>query len=219
MQSDKLLLNISRIACILAFIVITVGAYTRLSDAGLGCPDWPGCYGRMIVPVEDTHIEKANQVYPERPLEHAKAWKEMFHRYVAGTLGLLILAICFLTWTKTKCLRTRMLGTALLLLVIFQALLGMWTVTLLLKPAVVVAHLLGGMTIISLLYWLMLRQQSFLNKNIHRNQAGLLPWVIFGLFVLGCQISLGGWTSSNYAALACPDFPTCQGEFWPGHEF
>ena len=216
---NRTLLNVSRVAVVLAFFVITIGAYTRLSDAGLGCPDWPGCYGQMLVPEHTEHVEKANQAYPDRPVEQAKAWKEMIHRYVAGTLGLLILAICVLAWLKTSDSRTRVFGTALLMLVIFQALLGMWTVTLLLKPVVVMAHLLGGMTIISLLYWLALRQQVMVDGPRFLWQTNLRGWAIIGLIILACQISLGGWTSSNYAALACPDFPTCQGEVWPNMDF
>ena len=218
MQSNKVLLFLSRIACVLAFLVIVLGAYTRLSDAGLGCPDWPGCYGAMVVPEADDHIAQANEAYPDRPIEQGKAWKEMIHRYFAGTLGLLILTICIVCWLKTDSVRTRTLGTFLLLLVIFQAMLGMWTVTLLLKPLIVMGHLLGGMTILSLLYWLMLRQQAKLNMPV-KTEPRFRMWALIGLIVLVAQISLGGWTSSNYAALVCPDFPTCQGAYWPDMDF
>ena len=219
MKTNSTLLNISRIACVLAFLVIVIGAYTRLSDAGLGCPDWPGCYGRILVPEEVAHVDAANAAYPERPLEQSKAWKEMGHRYVAGTLGLLILSICILAWLKTESVNARLLGTALVLLVIFQALLGMWTVTLLLKPVIVMSHLLGGMTILGLLYWMLLRQQGAATISPGRCEPRLFVWAITGLVILVLQILLGGWTSSNYAALACPDFPTCQGSLWPKMDF
>ncbi len=219
MNPNLSLLNSCRLACVLAFVVIILGAYTRLSDAGLGCPDWPGCYGRMVVSDETKYINAANEAYPDRPFKEDKAWKEMIHRYVAGTLGILILFMAAFAWMKTINTHTRLLASGLLLLVIFQALLGMWTVTLLLKPFVVVMHLLGGMTIISLLYWMMLRVQLD-NSGISRQEdSSLTMWAVFGLVVLVLQISLGGWTSSNYAALACPDFPTCQRAIWPEMDF
>jgi len=210
------LLNLARVACVLALTVIVLGAYTRLSDAGLGCPDWPGCYGNLIVPDQ---VEQANEAYPERPLEKAKAWKEMVHRYAASSLGLLILIMTFLTWAKASLSNMRSFSSALLLLVIFQGMLGMWTVTLLLKPVIVLAHLIGGLTILSLLYWTVLRQQSLQVIGTNTDNNKLLPLVIVGMIVLAMQISLGGWTSSNYAALACPDFPTCQGVWWPNMDF
>jgi heme a synthase len=216
MQFDKTLLNIARVATVLAFIVIVVGAYTRLSDAGLGCPDWPGCYGKLLVPDE---VDAGNVNLSVRPLEHAKAWKEMIHRYVASTLGLLILIMASISWIKKSLSNTRMFTSALLMLVIFQGMLGMWTVTLLLKPVIVMSHLLGGLTILSLLCWTILRQQSRHGVFVSNGYKKILPLVIFALIVLVMQISLGGWTSSNYAALACPDFPTCQGVWWPNMDF
>ncbi len=216
MNHNKLLLNLARVACILALTVIVLGAYTRLSDAGLGCPDWPGCYGNLIVPDQ---AELANEAFPERPLEQAKAWKEMMHRYAASFLGLLILIMAFLCWTKPSLSDMRIFASALLLLVIFQGVLGMWTVTLLLKPVIVLSHLLGGLSILSLLYWTVLRQQSREAVAGSSGNSKLLPLVIVGMIILGMQITLGGWTSSNYAALACPDFPTCQGVWWPKMDF
>ena len=216
---NKTILYISRFACVLALIVITVGAYTRLSHAGLGCPDWPGCYGQMIVPAEEDKVLAANEAWPERPLKADKAWIEMAHRYVAGALGLVIMFICFYAWFRQRDAYTRWLSTGLLALVIFQALLGMWTVTLLLKPLVVMSHLLGGMTILCLLYWLSLRQQGQLQAAARVSVPEMKPWAILGLLVLTLQISLGGWTSTNYAALACPDFPTCHGVVWPEMNF
>ena len=212
------MLLIARFACVLAFFVIIVGVYTRLSDAGLGCPDWPGCYGQLFVP-DETEAAQASAAYPERPLEKAKAWIEMTHRYIAGTLGFVIFSICVIAWRKTYPMSTRVIALLLAVLVIFQALLGMWTVTLLLKPVVVMSHLLGGMTILSLLYWLMLREQSSLMILPGRWQPELFPFAVAGIVILILQISLGGWTSTNYAALACPDFPTCQGSLWPNMDF
>ncbi len=203
----------SLLATGLALIVIVLGAYVRLSDAGLGCPDWPGCYGALIVPAQAVAISEANAAYPDRPLHQGKAWKEMLHRYVAGVLGLLILFLAIQAWRQ----RQYVVPASILLgAVVFQSLLGMWTVTLLLKPVVVVAHLLGGLTILSLLFWLVLRQTSTPGLA----QPGFLPWALLGLGTIIVQISLGGWTSANYAALVCPEFPTCRaGAWWPQTNF
>ena len=153
MANDTLHLWFRRIALIgtgLALVVVILGAYTRLSDAGLGCPDWPGCYGHLGVPDESHEIERANTAYPERPVEAHKAWKEMVHRYFAGTLGLLILGLTVLAIANHRHARQPVLLPVLLLaLVTFQAMLGMWTVTLQLKPLVVMGHLLGGFATLS----------------------------------------------------------------------
>lgn len=197
----------------LAMIVIVLGAYVRLSDAGLGCPDWPGCYGELIpTDIADGDI-KAD--YPERPLvETGKAWREMVHRYVAAALGFLILLIAALAWrNREQPGQPVIVPVTTLGVVIFQGLLGMWTVTLLLKPVIVMGHLLGGLTTLGLLFWLLLED----TRNKGASQASRhVPWpALIGLLVLICQIALGGWTSSNYAALACPDLPTCMGQWWP----
>ena len=218
MMHSRLLLLIAGFACMLAFFVITVGAYTRLSDAGLGCPDWPGCYGQFFVP-DEAEAAQVNAAYPERPLEKGKAWIEMAHRYIAGTLGFVIFGICVIAWRKAYPMSTRVTASLLAVLVIFQSLLGMWTVILLLKPVVVMLHLFGGMTILSLLYWLMLREQSSLTILPERWQPELFPFAVVGIVILILQILLGGWTSTNYAALACPDFPACQGSLWPNMDF
>ena len=216
MQANKIILNIARISIILTLIVIVLGAYVRLSDAGLGCPDWPGCYGSILVPDQ---VEPDNEHLEVRPLEHAKAWKEMIHRYAASTLGFLILVMAFMSWFKSSLSNLRTFASALLVLVIFQGMLGMWTVTLLLKPVIVMAHLIGGLTILCLLVWLVLRQQSQQGVFVSAAYKPLFPISVFAIIVLSLQISLGGWTSSNYAALACPDFPTCQGVWWPNMDF
>lgn len=221
MRAHSPLLNLGRLACGLTFIVIIVGAYTRLTDAGLGCPDWPGCYGRMIISTQADYIAEAQAFWPERPLQTDKAWIEMAHRYIAGLLGLMILAIAVLAWAGKPAPRIRLLTGGLLLLVVFQALLGMWTVTLLLKPFIVALHLLGGMAIIGLLHWLTLELRPAPGSAPGPAPAGvnLTPWAVAALLVLILQIALGGWTSTNYAALACPDFPACQGKLWPPMDF
>ncbi len=203
------------IACLVALCVVVLGAYVRLTDAGLGCPDWPGCYGELVLPADAAERAAAQAAYPDRLLEPGKAWREMIHRYLASTLGFLILVIAFLAWrNRDQYQQPVVLPLILLGVVIFQGLLGMWTVTLLLKPLIVMAHLLGGLATTALLFWLILehRRRSVIQTMPLRRVY--LPAAL-GLLVLICQIALGGWTSSNYAALACPDLPTCGGEWWP----
>jgi cytochrome c oxidase assembly protein subunit 15 len=180
----------------LTFVVVVVGAYVRLSDAGLGCPDWPLCYGKPI---------------PDEP--DAKQWKEMGHRWLAGTLGLLLFALLLGAWRKRQ---SPGLATAIAALVVFQAALGMWTVTLLLKPAIVTAHLAGGMTLLALLVWYFLSRLSHATAPEAR---ALRPPAAIALAVLAAQILLGGWVSANYAALACPDLPLCLGQVVPPMDF
>jgi len=208
------------LAAIIAFCVIVLGAWVRLSHAGLGCPDWPGCYGQLTWPQATHEIQSANQAFPDRPFEAHKAWREMVHRYLAGSLVLLIFAMSWLAWRGPEALRKfRPITTALVVLIIFQALLGMWTVTLKLKPVIVMAHLLGGLTNFSLVLWLMYssrREFSDQPSMVLRKMHG--P-VVIGIIVLALQVALGGWTSANYAALACPDFPTCGGQWWPDANF
>lgn len=205
----------ARASLILALLVVVLGAYVRLSHAGLGCPDWPGCYGEMIV---SDKINETAHLYPERPFESDKAWKEMVHRYAAGLLGLLIFIMAVLSWRKrNETGISPVIPTVLAVLVLLQALLGMWTVTLLLKPVVVMAHLLGGMTILALLFWMNLRLGR--PRDSARRRNDWLPWAIAGIGIVAFQISLGGWTSANYSALVCPDLPTCQGSWWPDMDF
>ena len=212
--------KLAMIAAIIAFCVIVLGAWVRLSHAGLGCPDWPGCYGQLTWPEAAQEIETANQAFPERPYEPNKAWREMVHRYLAGALMLLIFTIAWKTWRDPQSRRQfKYLATVLVLLIIFQALLGMWTVTLKLKPIIVMAHLLGGLTSFSLILWLMFssRRQHADKPNIKvRKMRGA---IITAVLILAMQIALGGWTSANYAALACPDVPMCTGQWWPETNF
>jgi cytochrome c oxidase assembly protein subunit 15 len=280
------------VACVLAFFLIMYGAFVRLSNAGLSCPDWPTCYGHITWPVAPHAVARADQAFPNRPVEIHKTWREQTHRFAAGTLGILVLALALAaTWTARRRLGVVVaavvligvgiplymvkdyvtssvlaaLGEALLLacvvfwrdagwrriavlalaVVCFQALLGMWTVTWLLKPIVVSGHLLGGMATFGLLAWIAWRLQW---GQVHfsaesparpkptqksepdpipgsdpRWERGLYHAAVVGVVLLACQIFLGGWTSSNYAALACgiggSAFPTCLGQWWPVMDF
>lgn len=209
---------------VFTFVVVVVGAFVRLTNAGLGCPDWPGCYGQ-ITPAHAAHdIAQAvtAQGGTHGPVSIQKAWHEMLHRYLAGTLGLLILGITAMAWVQRRRLaQSPLLASALLLLVMFQAALGMWTVTMLLKPVIVTMHLLGGMATLALLTWLAMRQQQpvKLLKPPAKAALALRKWAALGLLLLVAQITLGGWVSTNYAALACIDLPTCHGEWVPKMDF
>ncbi len=204
---------LSVLAAIVAFCVVVLGSYVRLSDAGLGCPDWPGCYGALTVPQSESAIQSAQQAYPDKPVVHAKAWKEMAHRYLAGSLGLLVVALAVLAYRQRHAITTSwQLSAGLVVLIVLQALLGMWTVTLLLKPVIVTLHLLGGMTTLALLSWIAFRHSSTQEMALPASQQW---WLRVALLVWIAQVLLGGWTSSNYAALACTDFPTCHGLWWP----
>ena len=206
-------------ATLLALIVVSFGAYTRLTDSGLGCPDWPGCYGTLSVPESIHQIEKAQAVYPDSPVEVEKAWIEMIHRYIAGILGVMILVIAFMSIKLRDQINYSLKWPFFLLgLVIFQAALGMWTVTLLLKPAVVSSHLLGGMTVLGILTFLMHRNYGTHRENFVSNRFER-KIIRFSLVLLFIQIALGGWTSTNYAALACTDYPTCHGSLIPEMDF
>ena len=298
------------VACVLAFFLIMYGSFVRLSNAGLSCPDWPTCYGRITWPVKPAAVAKADKAFPNRPVETHKAWREQTHRFAAGTLGLLVLAEALVATFAAKrrfglviaavvligigipmymarnyvtASVLAALGEALLLgvaffwrdagwrrvavlalaVVCFQALLGMWTVTWLLKPIVVSGHLLGGMATFALLAWIAWRLSFFplppgegavsaakaemagegsgprtlhelagpspqryalgATRRLSRRERGLYRAAVVGLVLLACQIFLGGWTSSNYAALACgiggSAFPTCLGQWWPAMDF
>lgn len=257
--------RIAAFATAFAFLVIVFGAFVRLSNAGLSCPDWPTCYGKATWPGHEQDIARANAAFPERPFETHKAWREQVHRMIAGTLGLLVFALALVAAWRRRALLAALLAAALaaalgivayikgayeasavlssvaialplfaalrldrsapwrvavvaFAVVILQAMLGMWTVTLLLKPVVVMAHLLGGLLTFSLLGYVALRLGG--TQAPTDAQARLRPMVVVALVLLTLQIALGGWTSANYAALACGiDFPKCAGTWWPTADF
>lgn len=256
--------RIAWLAVGLALCVIVFGAFVRLSNAGLSCPDWPTCYGRASWP-QSTHEVADHAASAIRPFETHKAWREQVHRHIAATLGMLVLILSLLAARKRRFGLATILGasalvaaaiplymhgehvaasilaiigeaillfaalrwsnldlarvTALTLaVIIFQALLGMWTVTWLLKPVVVMAHLLGGLTTFSLLVWMAWRATD--QPITLADAIPLRRWLIGGLVLLGIQIALGGWVSANYAAVACGlDFPKCVGRWWPPADF
>ena len=199
----------------MALLVVVLGAFTRLVDAGLGCPDWPGCYGYFTVPETAEEIRVAESRFPAALVEVGKAWAEMVHRYFATGLGALIVGI---TWFAYRNRRQVPFGlpVALLFMVILQGAFGAWTVTLKLWPQVVTAHLLGGFTTLSLLWLLALRLG--LGAGLAAEPSLKRPAAV-ALAVVVLQIGLGGWVTSNYAALACPDFPTCHGQWLPPLDF
>ncbi|MFA7553171.1 MAG: COX15/CtaA family protein [Spongiibacteraceae bacterium] len=261
--------------CLCAVVVIGLGAFTRLADAGLGCPDWPTCYGHAFWPTTASDVERANQAFPDMPVEHDKTWPEMVHRYFAQALGYIAIALLVIAVVRRRepqpiklvsgllainvlmAVVTAIVGTVMepyavgsvvvtmwvlaylglkrgkskqpfklpafiLVFIILQGLFGMWTVTLKLWPQVVTMHLLGGFSVFSLLWLLTLR------LNNQHWKVPFLSWkqlqafkklAVLGLIVVSCQIALGGWTTSNYAALACPDLPTCQGQWLPQMAF
>lgn len=201
------------VSIFLALVVIILGVYTRLTDAGLGCPDWPGCYGQLVVPQSDIHIEAANTAFPERPLEAEKAWNEMIHRYFATSLGFFILVIFLVAVYKKFAGKSGpiKLPFLLLLLVCFQGALGMWTVTLNLLPVVVMGHLLGGFTVLSCLFILYLRLTPYRIPGGDSQIRKYGKFGLLGIVLLVVQIALGGWTSANYASMACTELPICEG--------
>ncbi|WP_288363466.1 COX15/CtaA family protein [uncultured Spongiibacter sp.] len=209
-------------ACLVAIIVLGMGVFTRLADAGLGCPDWPGCYGHVLWPTEDHEVARANEAYPEMPVEHDKTWPEMVHRYLATSLGLFTIGILVFALRNRGPEQPLKLPVFLLAFIILQGMFGMWTVTLKLWPQVVTAHLLGGFTTISLLWLLTLRlnnQRWQLPAIVEPKLTALRPLVVVGLLIVVGQIALGGWTTSNYADIASPDFPRCQGAWLPPMDF
>lgn len=233
MPVARLIRPLALAGVLLCFTVVVLGAYVRLTAAGLGCPDWPGCYGHAT-PFGAQESAAAQAAFPLRPLDAGKAWREMIHRYAAATLGLIIVSIAALAIaTRRMRLVTIRYALALLAIVVFQGILGMLTVTWQLKPLIVTAHLVFGLTTLGLLWslWLSVPGDSWGAARLRAVEhtistagsasSALRAWrlVVIGLIALGVQIALGGWTSSNYAAIACPDFPTCQGAWWPHADF
>lgn len=262
--------RLALLGAILAFGVVMLGAFVRLSHAGLGCPDWPVCYGHLAWPTAEEHIAEANEAFPERPVEVEKAWKEQVHRFLAATLGMIVFVLALVASWRVRPHRYLLFGAAaaaaagivtymkgwipiasvlsvlsivlplygmfawrrghedgwrarhtagLLALIIVQAMLGMWTVTLLVKPIIVTAHLLGGMATFVLMWLLYLRDRGTLKVNEDRRHTGVRRLALVAVAAVVLQIFLGGWTSTNYAALACPDFPTCQTQWVPPMDF
>ncbi len=222
-QQLKLAYRLALLATVVAAVVVMLGAYTRLADAGLGCPDWPGCYGHFLWPNEAHEIASAEQRFPDTKVEVAKTWPEMVHRYFASFLGLLLVGLAILAWRNREGRDFPFrLPVFLLFLVIWQGLFGMWTVTLKLWPQVVTIHLLGGMSIFSLVWLLTLRLQNrrwILTNASWRKLKKRRPWLIVGVVIVFIQIALGGWVSSNYAAFACSGFPRCNAEWLPHMDF
>ena len=214
--------RLSGFATVLTLGLLMLGAWVRLTDAGLGCPDWPGCYGQLTPAHASDQIAAAvtAQGGEHGPVSMGKAWREMLHRYVASFLGLVIIAIAVLGWRlRGRLAQSPALAVALVGVVVLQGLFGMWTVTLLLRPAIVTGHLIGGMLVFALLVWLWQRQRPEPHYVDAEPVAALRRGALAGLALVSMQIVLGGWTSTNYAALACSDLPTCQGQWWPPMNF
>ncbi|HET9122783.1 MAG TPA: COX15/CtaA family protein [Acidiferrobacteraceae bacterium] len=221
-DKQQMFFRLALVAFVLAYAVVLMGAFTRIENAGLGCPDWPGCYGRVFAPTTPAQVEHAQHFAPQADISPAKAWKEMIHRYMAGLLSIAILAMAVVGMQlQRRTHRARyLLPLVAVVLLVFQALLGMLTVTWKLNPLIVMGHLLGGLSILSLLWWIILREQRLFRSKPSTPLTRRLRWLaLLALVIVIAQIALGGWTSSNYAGLACPDFPTCQAQWWPQMDF
>lgn len=265
LRTRKIVPYLAILAAVFAFGLVMFGAFVRLSNAGLSCPDWPTCYGQATWPHHAQAVAQADAAFPDRPYEASKAWREQVHRMLAGTLGVLVLVLALMAARRDRLTQLAIILSALfaaigvtlylrgerdlssglallaillptagacwlrervalkmsvlaLAVIIFQAMLGMWTVTLLLKPIVVMGHLIGGITTFGLLAYAALRCNGVGMRD--DSYATLRHAVVIGIVLLGCQIALGGWTSANYAALACgTDFPTCLGQWAPPMDF
>jgi cytochrome c oxidase assembly protein subunit 15 len=207
-----------KLAWVTAFLTLDLvmfGAFTRLTDSGLGCPDWPGCYGHSNPLSAGEPIRAAQTALPSGPVTMTKAWIEMVHRYLAMAVGFLIIVLTVLAWRRWSARRDRRpwLATATLAAVCLQGAFGALTVTMKLQPAIVTAHLLGGVGLLALLTWLALRESP--SPPVDPRAAAFRPLAIAAAVLLVVQIALGGWVSTNYAVLACPDFPLCQGRLAP----
>ena len=210
--------NLSLFGICLAFVVIALGAWTRLVDAGLGCPDWPGCYGFIVFPTNEAEIALAESRYPMFPYDIIKAIPEVVHRYFAAVLGFLAIILEYFSFKQNENKKIRAWTIGLLIFICFQGLFGYLTVSLKLLPIIVTGHLFGGFTTLTLFFLIFLKAGNFqiLNKMAIPKLKGIAG---LALFVLIIQIFLGVWTSTNYASLACADFPTCQGSYLPEMDF
>jgi cytochrome c oxidase assembly protein subunit 15 len=211
----------------LTFDLIVFGGFTRLTDSGLGCPDWPGCFAQANPFLAHEHITAAEAAMPSGPVTVAKAWIEMIHRYLAMGIGVLIMALMATSWIQWRRTHNRAFApgipTALFLFVLLQGAFGAWTVTMKLQPVIVTIHLLLGLLLLALLTWLGVREDHLLKpQSADRDRAGLRAlrrWSLLAGAVLLVQLALGGWVSTNYATLACEDFPLCQGQLVPTMDF
>jgi heme a synthase len=210
------------VTAFITFDLIAFGAFTRLSDSGLGCPDWPGCYGKATPAQAMPQIIAEQTAMPTGPVTVPKAWIEMIHRYVAMVVGFLIIVIVAMAWRRrNEAQQSPWPATLILVLVCVQGAFGAWTVTLKLQPIIVSIHLMLGNLLLLSLVWLASTAHAkhhYSNSlgGLFAERANGLRWaVVFGLFLLFTQIGLGGWVSTNYAALACPDFPLCHGKLMP----
>jgi heme a synthase len=204
----------------LTFDLVLFGAFTRLSDSGLGCPDWPGCYGSVSPVGAHTEITAAQTALPSGPVTHQKAWIEMIHRYLATGVGVLILVLAVVSWQQRGRLHiSPWWATLTLLWVCIQGAFGALTVTMKLFPAIVTLHLLGGMVLLALLQAQAARYAQAGGAQKLPLPAPLKPWLVLTFVALWLQIALGAWVSTNYAVLACNEFPMCQGSWWPTMNF
>ena len=214
----------------LTFDLVIFGAFTRLTDSGLGCPDWPGCYGSASPVGAQVHIAAAQSAMPTGPVTHSKAWIEMIHRYLATGVGVLILTLTLVSWLAWREARrsgqfgrTKLVSpwwlTATLVWVCLQGAFGALTVTMKLFPAIVTMHLLGGLILLALLRAQAMRYEQAAGDARPAPSHGLHRFALLAFALLWIQIALGGWVSTNYAVLACTDFPSCQGSLWPAMDF
>ena len=210
--------NLSLFGVLFGFLVVALGAWTRLVDAGLGCPDWPGCYGFVVFPTSELDVAIAEQRFPQFPYDINKAIPEVVHRYFAATLGLVAIALSFLSFKQSEDINIRYWCLGLLVFICCQGVFGYLTVSLKLLPIIVTGHLFGGFITVSLFFFIFIRAGNFpilSTFNIQKVKYIALTCLV----LLLVQIFLGAWTSTNYASLACPDFPTCQGSFSPEMDF
>ena len=211
-MDDSKISKLSFIGALFTLIVISLGAWVRLTDAGLGCPDWPGCYGLLTTPDTVDELAKAREYYPNADIDVGKAWREMLHRYMAGLLGLYVFFITYISIKYSK--RSYTLPVLISILIIIQAIMGMLTVTMLVKPTIVTTHLFFGMLTATLLFINSLKYSNISMSSEKIPAIALIIIIITWVFLI-IQILLGGWTSTNYASLACTDFPKCLDQWYP----